>query len=380
VFVTSSKPEIKQSLADLFPEIASQAHGWNPTDVKAQSHFKRRWKCGQGHEWDATIKGRTSGKGCPICSGKYVLAGFNDLSHTHPEIALQAVGWDPKTVTAGSNQKVRWRCALAHEWDAAVADRTRKDSTHCPFCMGKRVWKGFNDLVTTHPEIALQAVGWDPTEVSAGSSRRKLRWRCNLAHEWDAVVKSRVRGHGCPICSGKYVLAGFNDLSHTHPAIALQAVGWDPTEVSAGSDQKRRWHCENNHEWDAAISSRTQGYGCPICSKSGFDPFKPAWLYFLDHDDWNMFKIGITNVPDDRLARHKGNGWTVLEVRGPMIGASARSLEVTILSALSRRGAAWAKQSNGSNFDGYTESWTKESFYVTSIKQMLDWVYEDEAK
>ena len=30
-------------------------------------------------------------------------------------------------------------------------------------------------------------------------------------------------------------------------------------------------------------------------------------------------------------------------------------------------------------FDGYTEAWTKKSLNVTSIKQILDWVYEDEA-
>ena len=30
-------------------------------------------------------------------------------------------------------------------------------------------------------------------------------------------------------------------------------------------------------------------------------------------------------------------------------------------------------------FDGYSEAWTKASLNVTSIEQMLDWVYEDDA-
>ena len=105
----SHKPKHGVSLADLFPEIALQAVGWNPKEVSAGSHRKVRWQCELGHEWDAMVKGRVNGKGCPICSGKYVQEGFNDIATTHPEIASQAVGWNPKEVSAGSNQKLRWR-------------------------------------------------------------------------------------------------------------------------------------------------------------------------------------------------------------------------------------------------------------------------------
>ena len=31
--------------------------------------------------------------------------GFNDLATTHPELAAQAVGWDPATITKGSSLK-----------------------------------------------------------------------------------------------------------------------------------------------------------------------------------------------------------------------------------------------------------------------------------
>ena len=375
----SHKPKHGVSLADLFPEIALQAVGWNPKEVSAGSHRKVRWQCELGHEWDAMVKGRVNGKGCPICSGKYVQEGFNDLATTHPEIASQAVGWNPKEVSAGSNQKLRWRCDLGHEWDATVADRTRTDSTHCPYCVGKKVWEGFNDLATTHPEVASDAVGWNPKEVSAGS-HRKVRWRCELRHEWNAVVKSRVNGHGCPICSGKYVQEGFNDLATTHPEIASQAVGWNPKEVSAGSDRKLRWRCKLDHEWNSTVSSRTQGYGCPTCSKTGFDPVKAAWLYFLEHDEWEMFQIGITNAPNDRLTRHRGLGWTVLEIRGPMDGHLTKKLETDCLHALEKRGAILGHKAGIDKFDGYTEAWTKQSLSVTSIKQILDWVYEDGAK
>jgi hypothetical protein len=34
---------------------------------------------------------------------------------------------------------------------------------------------------------------------------------------------------------------------------------------------------------------------------------------------------------------------------------------------------------NRYKFDGYSEAWTKKSLNVTSIKQILEWVYEDES-
>ena len=40
--------------------------------------------------------------------------GINDLVTTHPEIAKQALNWDPTTVTAGSGKKEKWICQKNH--------------------------------------------------------------------------------------------------------------------------------------------------------------------------------------------------------------------------------------------------------------------------
>ena len=81
------------------------------------------------------------------------------LAETHPELAAQAVGWDPISVRAGNGKKVRWRCSLGHEFLAVIANRASLDSG-CPFCSGRKVLKGFNDLVTKFPSIADEADGW----------------------------------------------------------------------------------------------------------------------------------------------------------------------------------------------------------------------------
>lgn len=129
----SSKPEPGQSLADLCPEIAAQAVGWNPKEVRARSGGKLRWPCRLGHEWDAVVTSRVYGHGCAVCTNKQVLVGFNDLLTMHPELASQAVGWNPKEVNSESHKKLLWRCELGHEWVSEFKGRALFDRG-CPSC------------------------------------------------------------------------------------------------------------------------------------------------------------------------------------------------------------------------------------------------------
>ena len=91
-----------------------------------------------------------------------------------------------------------------------------------------------------------------------------------------------------------------------------------------------------------------------------------------------MFQIGITNDPKRRLSEHGKGGWEVVELRGPMDGHLTNQLESSCIQSLVKRGAILGHKSGVLKFDGYTEAWTKSSLNVISIKQLLDWVYEDE--
>jgi hypothetical protein len=367
-------------LATTHPELAAQADGWDPTTVIAGNHRQFLWKCIRGHSWLATLTNRTShGSNCPICANKQVLAGYNDLATTHPELAAQADGWDPTTVTANSAKKRMWKCDRGHSWLISV-DGRRKGQAGCPICANQQLLVGYNDLATTHPELALEADGWDPRTVLAGS-KKKAKWKCKKGHRWSAVLHNRNKGIGCPICANQQLLVGFNDLATTHPELALQADGWDPRTVIAGSNKKAKWICEHGHRWSSVIANRSRvGVGCPSCAKFGFDPNQPGFLYLIDHFELDMFQIGITNFPDKRLDKHGRSGWEVIELRGPMDGLLTRQLETNCLHALEKRGAVLGHKAGIDKFDGYSEAWTKASLDVTSIKQILDWVYEDESK
>ena len=205
-------------LATVNPPLAAQ---WDtvkngvlqPSDVLAGSQQYVWWRCENGHSWRARVLSRIRGSGCPICNGKTVISGENDLLTLFPNLAVE---WNaerngnmkPDSVTPYSNKKVWWRCALDHEWQAVIASRAVENSG-CPYCTGRRVLAGFNDLATCYPRIAAQ---WDnerngtltPQQVTPGS-HKKVWWKCSEGHEWKAVVYSRTgnQGYGCPICGDK---------------------------------------------------------------------------------------------------------------------------------------------------------------------------------
>lgn len=262
-----------------------------PADVSFGSHKEIWWRCEKGHEWQRAPYGR-AGKleGCPYCAGKRIAPG-QDLEARYPDIASQ---WHfqrngkatPKQFLPGSHKSVWWRCERGHEWKALI--KSRVEGNGCPYCSGRAVLPGENDLQTMAPLIAKQ---WHPTkngnllpsEVMPGSTRR-VWWRCERGHEWQAEVYSRTSGRGCPVCTGRVIVPGENDLESYDPELARQ---WcrekngtlTPDRVSVYSNKQVWWQCELGHQWKTAISTRTfSNNGCPYCGNrkilAGFNDLK----------------------------------------------------------------------------------------------------------
>ena len=165
------------------------------------------WRCPKGHEYDMRITQRTRGQNCPYCSNTRVLAGFNDLATTNPELLDQ---WDykknslrPEEISHGSQEKVWWTCAQGHSYQQAISRKTSR-KTGCPICSGHITVSGINDFATCYPEIAKE---WHPTKngelLPSGISKkngRKVWWCCKYGHEWQATPHDRATDNtGCPM-------------------------------------------------------------------------------------------------------------------------------------------------------------------------------------
>lgn len=317
----------ERSLSSLKPDFASQ---WHPTKngkllpehVAANSNKKVWWQCDKGHEWQATVNGRGKGIGCPYCAGLKVIVGENDLATVNPDLALQ---WHPtkngdlkpSDFLPNSNKKVWWQCEFGHEWCISVSHRNR--GRGCPICSGHKVLAGYNDLATLKPDLATE---WHPTKNGAlmpnsvvCGSDKKVWWLCNEEHEWEASISSRVSGHGCPYCAGQAVIKGVNDLATLHPNLAKE---WHPTkngerrpsDVMSKCNDKAWWIGECGHEWEAVIASRSTGRGCPYCASQkllvGFNDL--ATLNPKLASEWHPIKNGEL-TPKDVMSGSNRKVW-----------------------------------------------------------------------
>ena len=266
--------------------------GINPQKISNGSHEKVWWKCSKGHAFQSIIRERVKGAGCPICNNKKILKGFNDLATTHPILAQEwnyekNLNLTPSQIGAGSSKKVWWKCYNGHEWEATISHR--KNGNGCPYCSNRKVFQGYNDLSSVHPDIALQ---WNyerngtlsPHDVTPACNK-KIWWICEKGHEWEATVLNRHQGNNCPICANQQVLIGYNDLLTIHPYLSKE---WNyekngelkPTDVVAGSNQKVWWIGNCGHEWQASVGSRSSGRGCPICANSSRISFPEKCVFY----------------------------------------------------------------------------------------------------
>ena len=316
-------------IAITHPQIAAQ---WHPTknkeltpyDVTAGSEKKVWWylpyddpQTGKhfDFEWQAAVYSRTGSQSssCPFLStpAHSVWYGFNDLETAYPDLSKE---WHPtkngnlkpSDVTYGSNAKVWWYLPyddpttgkhFDFEWQDTVSHRT-KMNRGCPFISNQKVYKGYNDLETTYPELAQE---WHPTkngdlkpsEITYGS-RIKVWWYLpyddpqtgkHFDFEWQAVVYSRTgdKVKSCPFLSipAKSVWHGFNDFETVYPKLAKE---WHPTkngdlkpsDVLSGSGKIVWWYLPYDDpktgkhfdfEWQASVVDRTKkNFGCPYIS------------------------------------------------------------------------------------------------------------------
>ena len=283
----STNMQVLKGYNDLLTVNPKLANEWNyekniaisPNIIKSTSGKKVWWKCSKGHEWQASVNNRNQGRGCPFCSNKQVLKGYNDLATINPKLATEwdygkNTGLNPEKVGSTSEIKVWWRCSKGHEWQASI--KSRNNGIGCPICSNKQVLKGYNDLATKNPELAKE---WNyeknkdikPDMVIAGSGK-KVWWKCSKGHEWQASINNRKKGTKCPICSNAQVLKGYNDLATINPKLAKEwnykkNNGLKPTMVTANSGKKVWWKCIEGHEWNAEIRARNRGDKCTICKK-----------------------------------------------------------------------------------------------------------------
>ena len=250
-----------------------------------------------------------------------------------------------------------------------------KHGRSCGVCRGLQIQQGVNDLATTHPHLAKE---WHPIKngdltphnVTKGSVK-KIWWCCEkYKHEWEATPNGRTRDNGCPYCSNKMVLKGYNDIATTHPHLAKYFIDEEDTCTHTyGSAEKVKLKCPDcGHIKTMEIGRLTyKGLPCDLCSDGISYPEK------LTASILNRLEIDFIKQLSYDNGKHKYDFYlpsynAILETHGKQHyeqgfeGLGGRSLEEEQENDKYKRGLAI---NNGILSENYHE--------IDCRKSMLEW-------
>lgn len=144
--------------------------------------------------------------GCPVCAGRKVVPGINDLASQYPEVATM---WSSKNklpaseVATQSGKKAFFKCHnCGQEFEARihhVVDAVDNGHTGCPICAGLKVVSSINDLASQCPEAAAMWSSKNKLSASevAVKSSKKAFFKCrDCGQEFEAAIQNVVRSVG----------------------------------------------------------------------------------------------------------------------------------------------------------------------------------------
>ena len=162
------------------------------------SNRKHRWRCAEGHEWEAKPNNVKHGSWCPICAGHAPLTIEEMRS-----IAATKGGLCLSNQYLGTDKKLRWRCGRSHEWEATPY-KIKHRNQWCPICAVKINALKKRLTIDEMKSLAQSRGGACLSDQYFGNDK-KLRWKCGEGHVWEATPHSiKDGGQWCPQCRNKH--------------------------------------------------------------------------------------------------------------------------------------------------------------------------------
>ncbi len=217
-------------------------------------HKKHKWKCKEGHVWEATPDNIKYGSWCPYCS-HHVKAAIEDMQ----KLAEKKGGKCLSKTYITTHTSLQWQCNEGHVWE--TTPHSVKEGHWCPHCAG------LAKLNIEEMQRRAKQKGGECLSNDYVNSSTKLQWKCNEGHIWRAKPSDITDGRWCPTCWN-------NKRGQTlrHPIAYMQKLAESKGGKCLSDDygtvkKKLKWQCKDGHVWWTAPANIIQGRWCPICSE-----------------------------------------------------------------------------------------------------------------
>lgn len=236
----------KNSLAVTCPKAAamlSEKDKHFAFEVSAKSHRRVTFVCPNcKQKFEAIISNvvrsvDNDNTGCPVCAGRVIVPGINDLTSQCPKAAAMWSGKNELSaseVATKSHQKAFFKCRdCGQEFEARIYKVVRSvtnGNTGCPVCASHKVISGINDLASQYPQIVAM---WSPknkhfaSEFTAGSNKKAI-FKCpDCKKEFESIIENVVKAvksgcTGCRDCNMRRISAVSKpEWFYTRPMLAF---------------------------------------------------------------------------------------------------------------------------------------------------------------
>jgi hypothetical protein len=253
--------------------IAKERGGECLSKAYRRNEVKLKWKCAEGHIWSAASGGIISGRWCQDCGGS--------KPKTMLDMRLAAEARGGKCLSQSyknSRTKLEWCCADGHTWWAQPSSILA--GTWCREC--KDLHSGNSQRLTLQDMHAMAAKrGGKCVSTEYRNTQTKLLWCCADGHEWAATPGHIRNGRWCREC--KRLHAGDSQrlsIQHMHK-MAQTHSGQCLSLTYRNTHTALEWQCSEGHRWSATSNKVQQGHWCRVCRKRGSATFirtEAVWL------------------------------------------------------------------------------------------------------
>jgi len=211
--------------------------------------------------------------------------------------------------------------------------------------------------------IELHGEQYDYTEMLYNGNAEKVKIICKEHGDFYMSPNSHKAGRGCPKC-GYNVISEKGKLSQEQVILDFREVHGNRYSYILvnyiSSSTNVRVICRHHGIFNITPNNHKMGRGCPSCSKGGFDFTKPAILYYVKFNLYNLYKIGVTN---STVKRRFGEEYKKIEVVRTIPFANGRKCQMVEQKILNRYrhrrylGDPILKGGNTEIFDGNVLGW-----------------------
>lgn len=232
---------------------------------------KHRFRCAQGHTWEARATLVLSGGSwCRQCSYDLRRIGIDEVRRAAEAHGGQFLSDEYRNVRT----RYTWACAEGHTWQADY--QSIQQGVWCPTCSPRPVPR--LDVQALHDSARTQ--GGKCLSLTYGNCRDKYQWQCAKGHIWSATLNAVRRGQWCPECAIERRSRTLQDMQR----LAEKRGGQCLAKAYRGCGSKYPWLCARGHSWSTTFNNVVRGYWCPTCSYMvRTRPGSAAWRRYQPH-------------------------------------------------------------------------------------------------